>query len=49
MKVKYIGFGEYPTLKQLNLFRKQCPEEFKKSAYIYFKTSRGIQKRKLFN
>lgn len=49
MKAKYIGFGEYPTLKQLTIFRKQCPDELKKDAYIYFKTSKGIKKRKLFD
>lgn len=48
-KIKYIGLGEYPTVQQLNLYRSACADELKKDMYIYFNTSKGLKRRKLFD
>jgi hypothetical protein len=50
-KIKYIGLGEYPSIELIKKYRKQAeniPDKEKKEMYMYFKTSKGIKKRKLF-
>lgn len=51
-KVKYIGLGEYPNINQINTFRKSVSSnmslEDKSQMFLFFKTSKGIKKRKLF-
>lgn len=52
MKAKYIGLGEYPNIHIMKKYREQCSEEMKKNKediFIYFSTSKGMKKRKLFN
>lgn len=52
MKVKYIGLGEYPNVNIIKKYREQCSDLCKgmqDDLYIYFKTSKGIKKRKLFD
>ena len=49
-KPKYIGLGEYPSVFQIKKFRGQLTKWFEgKDIYIYFKTSKGIKRRKLFD
>ena len=49
-KIKYVGIGEYPTVKQMKLYRSAVSNyNEKENLYIYFNTSKGIKKRKLFD
>jgi hypothetical protein len=50
-KIKYIGLGEYPSIELIKKCREQVTgntADEKNELYIYFGTSKGIKKRKLF-
>lgn len=51
-KVKIIDLGKYPSIDILNKYRSQCDNLCKgmqDDMYIYFNTSKGMRRRKLFN
>jgi len=49
-KVKDIGIGKYPTIIQLNKYRRACllNENDKQELYYYFKIKGKIKRKKLF-
>lgn len=49
-KIKDIGLGQYPTIYQLNKYKRACliNENERKEIYYYFKLKGKLIRRKLF-